>query len=83
MANGNRAVIQEMREIVKLGRPLDINTRDQLLFTAIIDIYDQLHNLQPVLVFYKVGLWFAATLGVSIISLITGILTGHVEMVFK
>lgn len=83
MANGNRAVIQEMREIVKSGRSIDVDTRDQLLFTAVIDIYDKLEALQPALTFYRIGLWVASGLGVAIIGLIGGILTGRVEIVFK
>lgn len=83
MANGNNEVIKKIRDVIEKGGNIDINTRDVLLFSAIIDIYDQLENLHPVLTFYKVGMWFAGILGVSFVSLIFGILTGQVEIVFK
>jgi hypothetical protein len=87
MANGNKAVLTEMREIVKSGRPIDIDTRDQLLFTAVIDIYDNLEclhegmkALHPALTFYKVGLFFASALGLGILGFIGALLTGQIHI---
>lgn len=65
------------------GKSLDSDTRDRLLFTAVIDIYEKLETLNPVLVFYKVGMWFASALGLGFLSLIIGILTGRAEVTFK
>lgn len=83
MSNGNTAVIREMRLIVEQGKPIDIDTRDRLLFTAVIDIYEQLEKLQPALVFYKVGIYFAGAIGISILGFIGALLTGKVELIFK
>lgn len=69
-----------MREIVKSGRSIDIDTRDQLLFTAVIDIYDKLEELQPALTFYKVGLFFASALGLAILGFIGAMLTGQITI---
>lgn len=80
MPNGNTEVIREIREIITHGKPLDIDTRDRLLFTAIIDLYEQ---IEPMRLFYKVGLFLASGIGASVIALIGGILTGKVEIVFK
>lgn len=80
MASGNTTVIAEMREIIKEGKPVDIQTRDRLLFTAVIDIYE---HLEPMIAFYKIGIWFFSGLGLSILGLIGGIITGKVELVFK
>ncbi len=80
MANGNTKVIAEMREIIKEGRKVDIDTRDRLLFTAVIDIYE---HLEPMVAFYKVGMWFASALGGSLILLVFGLMTGQVELLFK
>ena len=40
-------------------------------------------TLQPMVLFYKVGVWFASAIGLSIIALIWGLLTGSVELMFK
>jgi len=80
MSNGNTIVIAEMREIIRNGRKVDIETRDRLLFSAIIDIYE---HLEPMVAFYRIGMWFATALGSSILLLVGGILTGKVELVFK
>lgn len=39
-------------------------------------------QLQPVIIFYRVGLWMATFLGASVLALIWGLLTGKVEMNF-
>lgn len=83
MANGNRAVISEMRDIVKSGRSIDIDTRDQLLFTAVIDIYDTLEAFKPAVTFYKVGLFFASALGLGVLGFIGALLTGQIEVVIR
>jgi hypothetical protein len=90
MANGNKAVIAELRDIVKSGKPLDIDTRDQLLFSAVIDIYDNLESLhaglkalQPALIFYKAGIWAAGIMGIGIIGFIGALLTGQIEILIK
>jgi len=72
-----------MREIIRTGKAVDIDTRDRLLFTAVIDIYEKLDVLQPALTFYKVGMWFATGIGLAVLSLIGGILTGKVEVIIK
>lgn len=83
MPNGNNEVIKKIRDVIEKGGNIDINTRDVLLFSAIVDIYDQIGELQPVLTFYRVGMWFAAILGTSFVALIFGLLTGQVEIVFR
>ena len=40
MANGNGELLRKMRDVIERGGNIDINTRDVLLFSAIIDIYD-------------------------------------------
>lgn len=37
---------------------------------------------RPMVVFYKVGVWFASAIGLSVIALIWGMVTGTVEVVF-
>jgi hypothetical protein len=81
--SGNNDVIKQLKSVVEKGGNLDVNTRDVLLFSAIIDIYDQLETLKPVLVFYKVGLYFASAMGLSVLGFIGALLTGKVEIVFK
>ncbi len=83
MPNGNNEVIKQIRDVIQKGGNIDINTRDVLLFSAIIDIYEQIEKFQPVLMFYRVGMWFAALLGTSFVGLVFGLLTGQVEVVFK
>lgn len=83
MANGNNEVIKQIRDVIQKGGNIDINTRDVLLLSAIIDIYDQLEKFQPVLTFYRVGMWLAAILGASFVGLIFGMLTGQVEIIVK
>jgi hypothetical protein len=79
----NNEVMKKLRDLIEKGGTIDAATRDILLFTAIIDMNTQLETLQPVLAFYKVGMWFAGVFGVSLIGLIWGMLTGQVEIVFK
>jgi hypothetical protein len=83
MKNGNTEVIREMRKLIEQGKPLDIDTRDRLLFTAVIDIYERLDELGPALTFYRVGLFFASAIGVAILGFIGALLTGKVELIFK
>ena len=40
-----------------------------------------MENFRPVLVFYKVGVWLAGIIGVSIVALIWGIITHSVQLV--
>jgi hypothetical protein len=83
MANGNTDLIREMKKIIEDGKPLDIDTRDRLLFSAVIDIYEKLEKFAPVLVFYQVGMYFASAIGISLIAFIGAMLTGQVEISVK
>ena len=68
MSNGNAEVIREMKLIIQEGKKLDVDTRDRLLITAIIDIYETLEKFKPVFVFYQLGVFFASAIGVSVIG---------------
>lgn len=83
MSNGNTDLIREMKRIIEDGKPLDIDTRDRLLFSAVIDIYEKLEKFAPALVFYQVGMYFASAIGISLIAFIGALLTGQVEIVVK
>jgi hypothetical protein len=94
MANGNNEVIKKLRDVIEKGGNIDANTRDVLLFSAIIDIYEKVAALEkqyktmcdetrPVLIFYKVGLWLASALGILFVGLLFGIFTGQIEVIFK
>lgn len=83
MANGNTDLIREMKKIIEEGKPLDNDTRDRMLFSAVIDIYEKLEAFQPVMVFYRVGMYFASAIGVSVIGFLGALLTGKVELIFK
>jgi len=37
---GNSELIRQIRDVIERGGSIDINTRDVLLFSAILDIYD-------------------------------------------
>jgi hypothetical protein len=39
-----------------------------------------METLKPVVVFYRVGLWFFSALGISVVTLIWGLITGRVEL---
>ena len=94
----NMDLIREIKRIVDEGKPLDIDMRDRLLLSAVIDIYekqDQImtaisrdrkdvhEQLAPLVVFYRVGLFFASAIGLSILGVIGALLTGQVELSFK
>lgn len=83
MANGNTELLREMKKIVEEGTPLDIATRDRMLFGAIIDIYEKLEKFAPVFTFYQVGMYFASAIGLGVLSVIGALLTGKVELVIK
>lgn len=83
MANGNTDLLREMKKIIEDGTPLDIATRDRMLFGAIIDIYEKIEKFAPVFTFYQVGMFFASAIGLAILSVIGALLTGKVEFVFK
>ena len=83
MSNGNTEVIREMKKIIDQGKPLDIDTRDRLLFSAVIDIYEKLEQLQPALVFYQVGVYFASAIGISVVGFLGALITGRIELIFK
>lgn len=38
--NSNNELLRKMRDVIERGGNIDVNTRDVLLFSAIIDIYD-------------------------------------------
>ena len=81
--SGNSDVIKQLKSVVEKGGNLDVNTRDVLLFSAIIDIYDQLETLRPVLTFYKAAMFFVSAIGLSVLGFIGALLTGRVEIIFK
>lgn len=83
MANGNTELLREMKKIVEEGIPLDIATRDRMLFGAIIDIYEKLEKFSPVFTFYQIGMYFASAIGLGILGVIGALLTGKIEFVFK
>lgn len=68
MTNGNTTVIAEMREIVRQGKSLDVETRDRLLFTAIIDIYERLEAFVPAQNFYKAAIWVLSAVVLALIG---------------
>ena len=72
-----------MKKIIDQGKPLDIDTRDRLLFSAVIDIYEKLEQLQPALVFYQVGVYFASAIGISVVGFLGALITGKIELIFK
>lgn len=83
MANGNTELLREMKKIVEEGTPLDIATRDRMLFGAIIDIYEKLEKFAPVFTFYQIGMYFASAIGLGILGVIGALLTGRVEFVVR
>ena len=87
MANGNRQTLLSVRDSIRAGHSIDIDTRDDLLFTAIIDVYDQLEKftekIGPAIIFYRVGIFFASALGLTIMGFLWGLLTGQIEILTK
>lgn len=86
MSNGN-VVIKQIKEVIERGGNLDANTRDVLLLSAIVDIYDQLEKLtndtRPAVQFSKSANYFLTFILVAIIGFIGSLLTGKVEVIFK
>lgn len=68
MSNGNTTVIVEMREIIRQGKSVDIDTRDRLLFTAVIDIYEKLEAFVPAFNFYKGAIWVLSAIVLAVIG---------------
>lgn len=87
MANGNTALIEEIKKIVEEGKPLDVGMRDRLLLGAVIDIYEKheelAKKLAPVIIFYQVGMYFASAIGLGLIGFMGAVLTGQIEISFK
>lgn len=83
MANGNTELIREMKKVIEEGKSLDIDTRDRLLFSAIIDIYETIEHFTPVLTFYRAGMFFASAIGLAVIGFIGSLLTGQIEVIIK
>ena len=83
MSNGSSQVIKKIRDVIEAGGNIDINTRDVLLFSAIVDIYEQLEKFRPILAFYKVSMFFVSATGLGILGFIGALLMGRVELVFK
>lgn len=72
MTSGSGELIKKLRDVVERGGKLDDDTRDVLLFSAIIDIYEQLDTLRPVLTFYKISLFVTSAIIVSGIAVLIG-----------
>lgn len=83
MANGNNEVIKKIRDMIEKDRGIDPATRDVLLFSAIVDIYDQLERLSPVLTFYKASMFFVSAVGMGVLGFLGALLTGKIELIFK
>jgi len=83
MAGGNNELIKKLRDVIEKGGNIDINTRDVLLFSAILDIYEQLDEIRPVVIFYRIGVWFASAIGLSVIGMLFALMTGKAELIFK
>jgi len=81
MKPNNTEVLQEMRDIIKEGRTVDVDIRDRLLFTSVIGIIDRLDRLEPMFAFYRGGMFFVSAIGLGILSFIGALLTGKVEIV--
>lgn len=95
---GNIDMIREIKKILEEGKPLDIDMRDRLLLSAVIDIYESQERMRdeirtdrktfsdklaPLVVFYQVGLFFASAIGIAVLGVIGALVTGQVEMNFK
>lgn len=81
MANGNREVIRAVRDSIRSGKSIDIDTRDELLLTAVIDIYDHLERLQPALLTYRIGVFLASAVTLGVLGFIGGLLTGQIQVI--
>lgn len=69
MSNGNTEVLREMRAIIKEGKSVDVDTRDRLLFTAMIDIYETLESMRPAMMSYRIGLWLVSAIIVAMVGM--------------
>ena len=49
---------------------------------ALNDLIIMARELRPMVLFYKVGIWAAGILGMSILALIWSLITGQVSLVF-
>lgn len=59
------------------------NQKDIATHKLELDILKEfMKSQQPMVVFYKVGVWFASAIGLSVIALIWGLLTGQVVLDF-
>ena len=74
MTNGNAEVIRELKDIIREGKKVDNDTRDRLMFTAIIDIYETLERFKPVFVFYQLGVFFASAIGISVVGYLVSLI---------
>jgi len=83
MGSSNNELIRKLRDVIEKGGNIDVNTRDVLLFSAIVDIYEQLEEIRPAVTFYRIGVWFASAIGLSVIGLLFGLITGRAEIIFK
>jgi hypothetical protein len=63
-------------EIARSNRAMIMNNA-----TALEEVKKLVEDFRPVLVFYKVGVWFAGIIGVSVVALIWGIITHTVTLV--
>lgn len=61
-------VLREIREIIREGKKIDIDTRDRLLFTALIAVNDKLEAFGPVMTFYKISLFVISAIVVALIG---------------
>lgn len=80
--NGTQAVIKSVLDDIDKGHSIDINTRDKILFTAVIDIYEQLDKLGPVILFYKAGIFLASAFGLILIGFLWAVFTHEITISF-
>lgn len=84
MMTSSNELLKTMKNLISNKEQL-VNQElcNQIVITALIDLYENMESFRPVMTAYKFSLWAFSFLGLSFVGLIFGIFTGQIELIFK
>jgi hypothetical protein len=74
-------LLKQLKAATERGEEIDPKTRDMLMYTAFISLFEMAEQIKPIIPFVKIGVWFLASWGAMTIGLLFSLFTGQIELV--
>lgn len=75
--------LKSIKHQLEAGKKISPDLLNLVTINALIDIFEKLDKLEPIITFYKVSLWILTSISASVIVLVFGIITGQIVLTFK